>query len=179
MDAFRQETAPAFNGTDLVDPFYIQDPEKCPQVDHIWHETLRLSGWSASVRLITEDTVIGGKLMRKGNRVMVPHRLLHFEESTFGEKPHEFHPERWEQHNLTRSPSWRPFGAGKTMCSGRYLARFNITTFVATILQRYDLELVGNPPFPKKDEGRPVPGTLCIKEGSDFKVRFSTRATKT
>ncbi|KAI7780584.1 hypothetical protein LA080_015867 [Diaporthe eres] len=63
--------------------------------------------------------------------------------------------------------------------AGRYLARFNITTFVATLLQRYDLELVGNPPFPKKDEGRPVLGTLCIKEGPDFKVGFSTRATET
>lgn len=69
------------------------------------------------------------------------------------------------------------------MCSGQYLARLNIrlniTTFVAILLQCYDFELVWNPPFPKKDEGRPVLGTLCIKEGSDFKVRFSTRATMT
>ncbi|KAH8201206.1 hypothetical protein TruAng_004596 [Truncatella angustata] len=176
LAAFRKETEAAFSGDSLVDPFYIQDPAKCPQVDRIWHETLRLSGWAASVRLIMQDTIIGGKLMRQGNRVMVPHRLLHFDEGVFGEDTHVFRPERWEKENLTRSPSWRPFGAGKTMCSGRFLARYSVTVFVATVLRRFDVELVGNPPFPHADEGRPVLGTMSIKEGHDIKVRLSPRA---
>ncbi|RYP18842.1 hypothetical protein DL765_003722 [Monosporascus sp. GIB2] len=124
LAAYREETEPAFSGHDLVNPIYIQDAANCPQVDAIWHETLRLSGWSASVRLVNQDTVIGGKLMGKGNRVLVPHRLLHFDESVFGENVHAFRPERWRKGNLVRSPSWRPFGGGKTMCSGRFLARF-------------------------------------------------------
>jgi cytochrome P450 len=172
---FRQQTRPAFKNGHLVDPSYVQDPLKCPDVEMIWHETLRLSGWSASVRLITQDTVIGGKLMRKGNRVMVPHRLLHFDEQVFGENPCTFRPERWQKENLSRSPSWRPFGAGQTMCSGRFLARFSVTTFVATLLQRFDVELVGNPRLPEADEGRPVLGIMSIKKGHDFKVRLSPR----
>jgi cytochrome P450 len=176
LAAYRQETEPAFSGGNLVDPLYIQDPANCPQVDMIWHETLRLSGWSASIRLITQDTMIGGKLMRKGNRVMVPHRLQHFDESVFGESPHLFRPERWQKENLARSPSWRPFGAGKTMCSGRFLARFSVTTFVATLLRRFDVEMVGNPPFPQGDEGKPVLGIMSIKKGHDFNVRLSPRA---
>ncbi|OTB13141.1 hypothetical protein K445DRAFT_65159 [Daldinia sp. EC12] len=175
LAAYRQEIEPAFAGHTLVNPFYIQDAANCPQVDAIWHETLRLSGWSASVRLVTQDTVIGGKLMRKGNRVLVPHRLLHFGESLFGERPNEFRPERWQRGNLSRSSSWRPFGGGKTMCSGRFLARFSVTTFVATLLRRFDLEVVGNPPFPQADEGRPVLGTMSIKEGHDFYVRLLPR----
>ncbi|KAI0885806.1 putative cytochrome p450 [Annulohypoxylon maeteangense] len=175
MRAFREETGPAFDGHNLVDPFYIQDPVNCPQVDAIWHETLRLSGWSASVRLINQDTVIGGKLMRKGNRVLVPHRLLHFDESIFGQNIYAFHPERWQKENLTRSPSWRPFGGGKTMCSGRFLARFSVTTFVATLLRRFDIEKVGNSPFPQADQGRPVLGIMSIKEGHDFNVKLTPR----
>lgn len=177
MDAFRRETEPAFKGTDLVDPFYLQDPEKCPQVDHIWNETLRVTGWSVSVRLITEDTVVGGKTLCKGSRVMVPHRLLHFDEKVYGENVDSFQPERWAQEpGLVRHPSWKPFGAGKTLCSGRFLARFVVTTFVATLLRRFELELVGNPAFPQADRGRPVLGIMSIKKGQDFQIRVSERA---
>lgn len=176
LAAYRQETALAFRGAELVDPFMIQDAAVCPKVGAIWHETLRMSGWAASVRLITEDTVIGNKSMRKGNRVMVPHRLLHFDEDIFGEATHEFRINRWlDNKDLARSPSFRPFGAGKTRCSGRFLARFSVTTFVATLLRRFDVELVGKPDFPRADQGRPVLGTMSIMEGDDFKVRLTPR----
>ncbi|KFA45830.1 hypothetical protein S40293_09664 [Stachybotrys chartarum IBT 40293] len=183
LASFKAETAAAFGPDgELVDPFMIQDPLRCPLVDSVWHETLRMSGWAASVRLITADTVIGGKRMNKGNRVMVPHRLLHFDEGVFGPEPHAFRPERWMHKrgedgvsSLARSPSWRPFGAGKTMCSGRFLARFSVTTFVATLLRRFDVELLGDAPFPKADEGRPVLGTMSVKEGCDVKVRITAK----
>lgn len=61
------------------------------------------------------------------------------------------------------------------MCSGRFLARFSVTTFVATLLRRFDLEAVGNPPFPEADEGRPALGIISIKEGHDFNVRLTPR----
>ncbi|KND88582.1 7-alpha-hydroxycholest-4-en-3-one 12-alpha-hydroxylase [Tolypocladium ophioglossoides CBS 100239] len=177
MAAYCRETAPAFRGADLVDPFMIQDAAACPQVDAVWHETLRMSGWAASVRLITQDTLIGNKRMCKGNRVMVPHRLLHFDKGIFGEATHQFRTDRWlNNKDLSRSPSFRPFGAGKTMCSGRFLARFSVTTFVATLLRRFHVELVGQPAFPRADEGRPVLGTMSIREGDDFKVRLTPKA---
>lgn len=180
MEAFRRETAPAFSGTDLIDPFFFQDADKCPQVDHIWNETLRTAGWSASVRLITQDTVIGGKRMRRGNRVMVPHRLLHFEARVFGAEPDRFRPARWAQApgGLAKSPAWKPFGAGKTLCSGRFLARFAVTTFVATLLRRFDVAFVGAPAFPAADKGRPVLGIVSIMEGQDFNVRLTPRVER-
>lgn len=176
MEAFRTETEPAFNGTDLVDPFYFQDPDKCPQVDHIWNETLRTMGWSVSVRLITQDTVIGGKTICRGNRIMVPHRLLHFDENVFGKNPEAFRRERWSEPGIARHPSWKPFGAGKTLCSGRFLARLTVMIFVATLLRYFDVMILGNPTFPQADRGRPVLGIVSIKEGQDFKVRLLERA---
>lgn len=180
MAAYRNETKEAFDGDALVDPFYIQDPRNCPTVDAVWHETLRIAGWSASVRLITADTVVGNKVMPRGQRVLVPHRLQHFDEAVFGADTHAFRPERWmsadgEKKDLARSPSWHPFGAGKTLCSGRFLARFSVTTFVATLLRRFDVEAVGDPPFPEGDAGRPVLGIISIKEGQDFNVRLTSR----
>jgi cytochrome P450 len=160
-----------------VDGFYITD--KCPQVSAIWHETLRMTSWSASIRLILKDTIIGGKILREGNRVIVPHRLQHFDEDVFGEDINEFRHERWLQKDLTKSPSWHPFGAGKTLCSGRFVAKYSVLNFVATILRRFDLEMVGNPRFPQGDEGKPVLGIISVKEGYDYRVRLTPRAIKT
>ncbi|KAI2610572.1 putative cytochrome p450 [Hypoxylon sp. NC1633] len=179
LAAFRAETAPAFRGSELVDVSYIQDASKCPQVDAIWHETLRMAGWAASVRLVTRDVIIGGKRMRKGNRVMVPHRLLHFDENVFGDDVHSWRPRRWlgteAGRKLPNSPSWRPFGGGKTKCSGRFLAKYVVTAFVATLLRRFDIEMVGDPPVPQPDVGRPVLGIISVKEGQDYVVSVRTR----
>ncbi|KAK6197110.1 hypothetical protein LQW54_010905 [Pestalotiopsis sp. IQ-011] len=179
LEAFRAETAPAFRGDELVDVTYIQDAAKCPTVDAIWHETLRLAGWAASVRLVTRDVVIGGKLMRKGNRVMVPHRLLHFDEDVFGGDITDWRPQRWLDteagRKLPSSPSWRPFGGGKTKCSGRFLAKYFVTAFVATLLRRFDIKPVGNPSMPQPDVGRPVLGIISVKEGQDYHVTITKR----
>ena len=179
LDAFREEVAPAFDGDELVDMTYIHDATKCPQVDAIWHESLRLAGWAASVRLVTKDVLIGRKVMRKGNRVMVPHRLLHFDETIFGPDITSFRPESRldseKGRKLTSSPSWRPFGGGKTKCSGRFLAKSSVTAFVATLLRRMDVQLVGNPPLPEPDIGRPVLGIISVKTGQDYSISLTKR----
>ncbi|KAK3689100.1 putative cytochrome P450 [Podospora appendiculata] len=179
LAAFRAETAPAFRGSELADISYIQDTAKCPRVDAIWHETLRLSGWAASVRLVTRDVVIGDKTLRQGNRVMVPHRLLHFDEGVFGADTASWRPDRWLETDAARklpsSASWRPFGGGKTKCSGRFLAKFFVTAFVATMLRRFDIEMVGEPPMPQPDVGRPVLGIISVKQGGDYMVSIKKR----
>ncbi|KAJ3579981.1 hypothetical protein NPX13_g573 [Xylaria arbuscula] len=179
LKAFREETAPAFHGDTLVDINYIQDPAKCPQVDAIWNETLRFAGWGASVRRVTCDTILGGKRLRKGNRVMVPHRLLHFDEQIFGHDTAAWKPERWLDteagRKLPNSPSWKPFGGGKTKCSGRFLAKYFVTAFVATLLRRFDIETIGDLPIPEADVGRPVLGIISVKEGQDYHVRITKR----
>ncbi|KAI1633645.1 putative cytochrome p450 [Biscogniauxia mediterranea] len=177
LDAVRAETAPAFEGDELVDLSYLW--ADCPQMDNIWHETLRLCSNAASVRRVDRDTVIGGKLMREGNRIMIPYRQLHFDPNVYGADSHRFRPGRFGEGDkgamLTRGPSWRPFGGGKTLCTGRYAAKRATIIFVTTLLRRFDIEMVGNPPFPEIDLGRPVLGISSFKESHDFTVRFSLR----
>lgn len=68
-----------------------------------------MSGWAASVRLITQDTVIGGKIMCKGHRVMVPHRLMHFDETFFWMSLNVFSPERWLENEIKENDLARSY----------------------------------------------------------------------
>ncbi|KAL9038663.1 MAG: hypothetical protein Q9180_002996 [Flavoplaca navasiana] len=173
LEQIRLETKPAFNhGVLSVD--YLKN--SCPLLDAIWNETLRHSAYSASVRHITEDTIIGGKTLRKGNRLMIPYRQLHFDESVFGEDAHVFEPARFEKNpKLLRSASWRPFGGGITMCPGRHVAKESVAIFIAMVLRRFNIEFVRDQVFPRGAEGTPVLGIMNIEDGEDPLVRITPR----
>lgn len=173
LEQIRHETQPAFKANGLsVD--YLKD--SCPLLDGVWNETLRHSAFSASVRHITEDTIIGGKTLRKGNRLMIPYRQLHFDEGVFGEDAHDFVPARFEKDpKLLRSASWRPFGGGITMCPGRYVAKESVAIFIAIALRRFDIEFVRGQVFPQGAEGTPVLGIMNILDGQDPLVRITPR----
>ncbi|KAL8786221.1 MAG: hypothetical protein Q9213_002910 [Squamulea squamosa] len=173
LEQIRRETKPAF-ATGGLSIDYLKD--SCPLLDGVWNETLRHSAFSASVRHITEDTVIGGKTLRKGNRLMIPYRQLHFDEGVFGEDAHDFQPARFERNSkLLRSASWRPFGGGVTMCPGRYIAKESVAIFVAIALRRFDMEFVSGQVFPQGAEGTPVLGIMSIHDGADPLVRITPR----
>ncbi|KAL7626984.1 hypothetical protein AAE478_003759 [Parahypoxylon ruwenzoriense] len=180
IDPIRAETGPAFRDNTLVDLEHLY--HSCPTLDNVWHESLRLCSNAASVRFIRSDTIIGGKHMRRGNRIMIPYRLLHFDERVYGAGPYSFRPERFAaekgtvKNDPTRGPSWRPFGGGKTLCTGRFIAKRATLMFVALVLRRFDVELVGEPGLPETDLGRPVLGISGVKEGQDLLTRLhSTR----
>ncbi|KAI1087032.1 putative cytochrome p450 [Rostrohypoxylon terebratum] len=175
IDEIREEISPAFCGSEIVDLNHLF--HKCPKLDAVWHETLRLSSNAASVRVAMQDTVIGGKLIRKGSRVMIPYRLLHFNENVFGENVHEFNPGRFTAKgtSVTSGPSWRPFGGGKTMCTGRYAAKHATLMFVCLVLHRFDLTIIGNEKFPEADLGRPVLGLVNTKNREELMVGITPR----
>ena len=110
---------------------------------------------------------------------MVPHRISHFEEDVFGDDIDAWRPQRWldteNSRKLTSSQSWRPFGGGATKCSGRFLAKYIVTAFTAILLRRFDIEMVGDPPMPQPDVGRPILGIISVKEGQDYTVSIMKR----
>lgn len=175
LDIVREETKVAFV-TGEIDVEYIVN--SCPRFKSIWDETIRLTAFSSSVRYITEDTVIGGKILRKGNRVVIPYRQLHFDESVFGKSVSEFQSERFiKDPGLTRHASWRPFGGGATQCPGRFVAKQSVMTFVALVLHRFEIEKSpASQGFPVAEEGNPVLGLMDPKEGSDLVIKLTRRA---
>jgi cytochrome P450 len=178
VDIVREETRGAFlEGSEYPDIKYLE--EKCPNLGAIWHETIRLSAYSSSVRYIIKDTKIGGKLLRKGHRVMLPNRQLHFDKKVFGDDVYEFRHTRFiDDKNLVRTASWRPFGGGITLCPGRFIAKQAVISFIAITLQRFDIEVFGEKNFPRMEDGSPVLGIMSRHADDDVSIRLTPRKSK-
>lgn len=171
--ALMEEVRPAFqNGATTPEAQYLL--ERCPRLNAAWDETIRMSAFSASVRHVTEDTIIGGKLLRKGSRLMIPYRQLHFDETIFGADIQSFKSDRFlKDKSLTKGGSWRPFGGGTTQCPGRFAAKQVVISFVATTLMRFQIEIDGPQDFPLGQLGKPVLGIMANK--GDLRVRITPR----
>ncbi|KAG7005468.1 hypothetical protein G7Y79_00019g046480 [Physcia stellaris] len=173
-DTLIEEIQPAF-AKDPTTPSAQYLLEKCTRLNAAWDETIRMSAFSASVRHVTEDTVIGGKLLRKGNRLMIPYRQLHFDASIFGPDIQRFKSERFLQDKtLTRGGSWRPYGGGTTQCPGRFAAKQVVVSYVATLLARFHVKLDGPQRLPRGQLGKPVLGIMASR--GELQVRITPRA---
>ncbi|SHI93189.1 Cytochrome P450 [Roseomonas rosea] len=66
--------------------------------------------------------------------------LLHRHEAIW-EHPHAFHPERFLPENAKAIPrfAYLPFGLGPRVCAGAAFGMAEMTTFLAMLLQRFDL----------------------------------------
>lgn len=182
MDTLRSETAPAFgpDGT-IIDLDHLHN--RCPQLDAAWNETMRLHGAAASIRTVTADTVIGGRTLRAGRRLVIPYRQLHLEASIFGSDVRTFRPERFltkktESGERLRLEHFRPFGGGSTICSGRHFSKRTVAIFVTLLLRRYDISMAGEKQsLPVEDEWRPVLGVADPKPGHEVWVKLTPRKT--
>ncbi|KAI9707823.1 MAG: hypothetical protein M1820_004428 [Bogoriella megaspora] len=160
VDILREETAPAFKG-ETVDLDYIWN--HCPQLRAVWDETLRMTAFSSSVRYVNKETVIGNKILRKGNRIMMPYRQVHLDSSIFGSDVEQFDSERFMK-NERRRRHQMAFGGGSTQCPGRHLATQIIMVWVAMMLHRFDIDLpAGDRKFPEAEEANPVLGIIDVK----------------
>ena len=169
----RKETAPAFGDSyKAVDLDYIN--KKCPELSAAFDEALRHSAYSASARMVQSDTVINGRVLRAGRRMIIPFRELHFDQKAWGDDVTDFRSERFlENPKLTRSSSWRPFGGGGTLCPGRHVAKHTTMCFVAMLLKRFEVEVVEGQRFPRMETGRPVLGVADMKYSTgDYYVRI-------
>lgn len=176
LHVIREETTLAFLNGDSQSPDVKYLDEKCPRLNDIWDEIVRLSAYSSSMRYIIEDTIVDDKILRKGNRVMIFNWQLHFDENVFGDKVREFKPTRFiNNDNLIRSGSWRPFEGGFTMCLGWFIAKQVVITLVAMMLQRFHVEPADKQNFPRLEEGNPVLGIMSIKDEDDLSIRLTLR----
>ena len=140
IEIIREEIGSAFRSDGSLDGDYVY--HFCPDLDGLWLEALRLSAALIALRTLTADILIGGKLLRKGNKLMVSARQLHFDKIVFGEDCDQFDPRRFvRQSHLQRSASFRPFGGGPTLCPGQFLAKYMVLTFIALVFHRYNREV--------------------------------------
>ena len=187
LENIRAEVAPGIIN-DEPNVSYLVD--NSPRLEAVWLEVLRLETSSSLMRHVTEATVIGGKVFERGNNVMVPYRLLHFEEDVWGRDALKFDPERFlKQKNLSRSTNFRPFGGGQNLCPGRFLAKQLVFTFVALCLSRFDISLDGAElrsssldgkaqRFPRAELSKPGLATLSPVAEDKLVLRLRPRSRK-
>ena len=178
----RTEVKNAFKAGKLDIDYLVSD---CPQLQAVFDEVLRLKTFSTSIRTVISPTTINGTHLRVGTKVLLPYRQLHVDSSVFGLNVLEFERDRFlKDKNLGKSPSYRPFGGGSTLCPGRFIARSQVTAFVAEILNRFNIELASTtgetgvggskPQFPRMDEGKPSLGVMGPVAGDDLIVVVTT-----
>ena len=111
-----------------------------PLLRAVYHESLRLRKRDLAYRKVEHDTMIGGRRLRGGNFAMVPMCQLHDNEREFGADTATFSPRRFlNRKELTSSPSYKPYGGGKTYCPGRFFAMQEIFAFVALLIHRSNI----------------------------------------
>ena len=146
MEAVKQELK-----ENLLVPTAIYEKEtlaKLYVLDSCINESIRRISNSTSTRqALTNTTVecidktkIG---LRKGDMLIYPAFVKHFDPNLFGPKPYEYQYDRFVRKvNQTKAPSVMYFGCGTHICPGRYWAINEIKILVALIIQHMDIEFV-------------------------------------
>ncbi len=173
------ETTPSLKADGSADVAYLV--ANSPHLDSLWLEALRLTNASSAIRTVLAPTRIGTKLLMPGYKVMFPFRQLHFDERVFGKDAGQCDPDRFfNNKDLARHPSYKPFGGGVTLCPGRFIARQEVFVFVTLLLHRLRGKLAGGEQaFPRFELETPTTGIISPKTGDDviFSVELEHSGT--
>jgi cytochrome P450 len=126
----------------------LDDLPKLSYTGHVITESLRLypAAWGTA-RLAVEDHEIAGYPVTKGMGVAMAQWVVHRDPRWY-DAPEEFRPERWQGDLLKRLPrfAYFPFGGGPRQCIGNTFALMEAALVLATIAQKFRLQLVANHP---------------------------------
>jgi cytochrome P450 len=103
--------------------------------------------WAIGRQAIADDEVMGYRLP-KGCNVLLSQWLAHHH-PVFWENPKRFEPERFSAERAAGRPRYAffPFGGGPRMCIGNLFALTEAQIVLATIAQKYRLQLVAGHPM--------------------------------
>lgn len=106
-------------------------------------EIMRLypAAWAIG-RQALQDCEIGGYNLRAGDAVIVSQWVMQ-RDARYFEDPEAFKPERWFVDFAKKLPKFAyfPFGGGSRICIGKSFAMMEAVLLLATIIQKYHLEL--------------------------------------
>ncbi len=140
----REELASVLGGR----PPTVADAAKLPYTKMVVQESMRLLPpvWSMSRGAIGDDE-IGGYTIPADSTVILSQYMTH-RHPEFWEDPEAFIPERFapervkERHRF----AYFPFGGGPRLCIGNNFAMLEAQLLLATIAQKYELDLVPDHP---------------------------------
>lgn len=126
----------------------IEDVPTLTVTNLIIQETLRLypPAWIIGRQAIEEDQ-IGGYMIPAGSGVLISPYIIH-RHPAYWESADTFDPWRFEQGRNGDRPryAYMPFGGGPRLCIGNNFALTEAALIVATVAQRYELNLAPGHP---------------------------------
>jgi cytochrome P450 len=135
-------------------PPTLTDLPRLPYTEMVVKETLRLypPAWMI-LREAIEDVTLGGYRINKRDILMIaPYAVQR--DPRFYDEPDCFRPERFAPDESQRPLEKRlpkftsfPFGGGPRICLGNGFAMLEMQLVIATIAQRYRLDLLSNQPI--------------------------------
>jgi cytochrome P450 len=148
----------------------MDDLPRLRYADAVIAESMRLypPAWVVGRQAIC-DCVIGGYRVPKGTVVLASQWTMHRDPRYFDD-PEAFRPERWQDGLAKRLPKYAyfPFGGGPRVCIGNSFALMEATLVLATIVQRFHLDLA--PGHPVETETyftlRPTHGMKMVVRGA-------------
>ena len=132
-------------------------------------ETLRIYPIAAGTfgRVLTKPMTIMGYDIEPETWLMTSIYSLHHREDLYP-NPKQFDPQRFLQKTYS-SYEYIPFGGGNRRCIGSALALLEMKLVTATILSRFQLELISNRPM------LPVRRGLTIAPPASFKMKIKSK----
>uniref|UniRef100_A0A0G7ZP11 Cytochrome P450 CYP720B12v2 n=1 Tax=Picea glauca TaxID=3330 RepID=A0A0G7ZP11_PICGL len=139
------------------------------------NETLRLGNFGPGVfREAKEDIKTkGGFMIPRGWTVYVFLTGTHLD-NKYHSSALTFDPWRWQQHlqdqELSKNPSFMPFGGGARLCPGMHLAKLELALFLHNFVTKFRWEALQHDkisyfPFPRLIKGLPI--RLHLRERLD------------
>ena len=130
----------------------LEDMARLPYTDKVVRESMRLypPAWSLA-RTTAKEIEVGGYRLPVGANIVMSPWIMH-RDPRFFERPEEFDPDRWTTEATQKLPrfAYFPFGGGPRLCIGASFAMMEATLLLATIAQRFQLNLVpGHPVTPQ------------------------------
>lgn len=122
----------------------VDDLSNLPYLEWVVNESLRMypPAWTQG-RRAREAFDLAGYTFPAGTMVMFSQWVLHRLPDIWGD-PDTFRPERWDPERGEKVPqgAYFPFGAGPRMCIGAPFAQLEARLLLATILQRFEPQVV-------------------------------------
>jgi cytochrome P450 len=122
----------------------VEDVPRLQYASHVVAEAMRLypPAWTIG-RDAIDHCEIGGRPVRRGTMLFASPWIIHRDARWF-DQPLEFRPSRWADGLADRLPrfAYFPFGGGQRMCIGSGFATMEATLLLASVAQRFRLELV-------------------------------------
>jgi cytochrome P450 len=140
--AVQQELFDEINGLLHGRPISQDDLDHLPLLSAVFEESLRLypPGWGELRETVNDDVVDGYPIPKKSMIILcqwVTHR-----HPEFWDAPEQFRPERFlDSATPVHRFAYFPFGGGPRICIGLQLARMECCMVIASILQKFRVEL--------------------------------------